>query len=281
MKKVLFFFCLLMAVAIQSNAQIRTPQPSPSAKIMQSVGLTDVTVEYARPSMKGRTIFADNGLVPFGEIWRTGANSATKITLSTDATIAGAELNAGAYAILTKPAADAWTVMLFPYTTSNWGAYVEQTPAATVTAEVMNNATTVESFMISIDALSNNGAQLLMAWENTIAVLPIEVPAKAMAMASIERALSGPSAGDYYAAAAYYHSEGLDLKQAHEWVLKANANGATYWQLRLQSQIEADLEMYEEAIATAKQSLEKAKEAGNNDYIRMNEANIKAWSMKK
>ncbi|HKK75346.1 MAG TPA: DUF2911 domain-containing protein [Saprospiraceae bacterium] len=281
MKKVLFFLCLMTALVLQSNAQIRTPQPSPSGKVMQTVGMTDVTIEYSRPSMKGRTLFAKNGLVPFGEIWRTGANSATKITFSTDAKVGGAEVAAGSYAILTKPMADKWTVMLFPYESSNWGSYVEKDPAATVTAQVMKNPTTVESFMMAIDGLTNNGATLVMAWGNTIAGLPIEVPAKEMAMASIERALNGPTAGDYYAAAAYYHSEGMDLKKAHKWVKMANAEGATYWQLRLQSQIEADLKMYKEAVATAKKSLDKAKEAGNNDYIRMNEANIKKWSMKK
>lgn len=281
MKKLLFFLGLMTAVVLQSNAQIRTPQPSPSAKVTQTVGMTEVTIEYSRPSMKGRTLFAKSGLVPFGEIWRTGANSATKITLSTDAKIGGAEVKAGSYAILTKPMADKWTVMLFPYESSNWGSYLEKDPAATVTAQVMNNPTTVESFLITIDGLTNNGANLIMAWGNTLAALPIEVPAKKMAMASIERALSGPTAGDYYAAAAYYHSEGMDLKKAHDWVKKANAENPRYWQLRLQSQIEADLGMYKDALATAKKSLELAKAAGNNDYVRMNEANIKKWSKKK
>lgn len=281
MKKVLFFLCLMAGVAFQANAQIRTPQPSPGAKFTQSVGLTEVSVEYSRPSMKGRTIFAKDGLVPFGEIWRTGANSATKITFSTDVKVGGADLKAGSYAILTKPMADKWTVMLFPYESTNWVSYVEKTPVATASAEVVKNPTTIESFLMAIDGLSNNGATLIMGWENTVAGLAIEVPAKEMAMASIERALSGPSTNDYYAAAAYYQSEGLDLKKAYEWVKIANAENPQYWMLRLQSQIEADLGMYKEAVATAKRSLEKATEAGNNDYIRMNEANIKNWSMKK
>lgn len=281
MKKVLFFLCLMTAVVLQSNAQIRTPQSSPSAKVMQTVGMTEVTLEYARPSMKGRTIFAKDGLVPFGQVWRTGANSASKITLSTDAKIGGADVKAGSYAILTKPMAEEWTVMLFPYESSNWTSYIEKDPAATVTAKVMKNGTKVESFMMGIDGLSNNGATLMMAWENTVATLPVEVPTKEMAMASIKRALGGPTAGDYYAAAAYYHSEGMDLKKAYDWVKKANTNGAPFWQLRLQSQIEADLKMYKQAVATAKESLEKSKAAGNNDYIRMNETNIAKWSKMK
>jgi hypothetical protein len=281
MKKVLFFLCLMAGFAFQVNAQISTPSASPGAKFMQSVGLTEVTVEYSRPSMKGRKIFAADGLVPYGDIWRTGANSATKITLSTDAKIGGADVKAGSYAILTKPMADKWTVMFFPYESSNFGSYMEQEPAATATAQVMENPTTIESFMITVDGLTNNGAMLIMGWENTLAGLAIEVPTKKMAMASIDRALSGPSTNDYYAAAAYYQSEGMELKKAHEYVLKANAENPQYWMLRLQSQIEADLGMYKDAVATAKKSLEKAKSAGNNDYVRMNEANIKKWAMKK
>lgn len=281
MKKVLFFLCLMAGFAFQMNAQISTPSASPAAKFMQTVGLTEITVEYSRPSMKGRTIFAQDGLVPYGDIWRTGANSATKITLSTDAKIGGAAVKAGSYAILTKPMADKWEVMLFPYESGNWGSYVEKEPAATVMAQVGENPTTIESFLMAIDGLTNNGAALVMGWENTVATLPIEVPTKKMAMASIDRALSGPSTNDYYAAAAYFQSEGMELEKAHEYVLKANAENPQYWMLRLQSQIEADLGMYKEAVASAKKSLEKAKAAGNKDYIRMNEANIAKWSKMK
>lgn len=280
MKKVLFFLLLSAGLAFQANAQVKTPAASPSAKFTQMVGLTEVTVEYSRPSMKGRTIFAENGLVPFGEIWRTGANAATKVTLSTKATIGGAEVPAGSYAILTKPMADKWTVMFFPYEGGNWGSYVDKEPAAEVTAQVMENPTTIESFMIMIDGLHNNGANLVMGWENTVAGLEIEVPTAEMAMASIERTLAGPSNNDYYAAGAYLHSEGKDLEKAYKYVKMATADNPMYWQLRLQSQIEADLGMKDKAVATAKKSLEAAKKAGNMDYVRMNEANIKKWSMK-
>lgn len=279
MKKVLFFLLLSAGLTFQTNAQIQTPAPSPSASFTQMVGLTEVSVEYSRPAMKGRTIFAADGLVPFGEIWRTGANQATKITFSTDVKVEGSDLKAGSYAILTKPMADKWTVMFFPYEGGNWPDYVEKTPAAEVSAKAMKTSMTTGSFFMGMDDLHNNGGTLFMTWENTVASLDIETPTQKMAMASIDRAMAGPRANDYYAAASYYHSEGQDLKKAHEWIKKANAGSPQFWTLRLQSQIEADLGMKKEAIATAKKSLEMAKKAGNMDFVRMNEANIKKWSM--
>ena len=279
MKKVLFFLLLTAGFAFQATAQIQTPQPSPSAKIMQTVGLTDITVEYSRPSIKGRTIFADNGLVPYGKVWRTGANSATKVTLSTDAKMGGVDVKAGTYAMFTKPSAGEWTVMLFEHTTASAGGYGDATPAAEFKAKSMELPMTVESFMIAFDGLTNESAQMMLAWEKTAAVIDIDVPSEKMAMASIERTMAGPSMNDYYAAAGYYHAAGKDLKQAHEWVSKVNKDNARFWTLRLQSEIEADLGMKKEAIATAKKSLEMAKEAGNQDYIKINTDNIKKWSM--
>lgn len=280
MKKVLFFFLLTAAFAVQSNAQIQTPAPSPSAKFTQMVGLTEVTVAYSRPSKKGRTIFAADGLVPYGQVWRTGANLATKISFSTDVKVAGKDVKAGSYAILTKPMKDSWTVMFFPYESSNFGTYMEATPAVEATAKAMKNENglDIESFMIAIDELTNNGANLYMGWETTVAVLPIEVPTEKLTMASIERTLAGPTANDYYAAASYYYGEGKDMKQAYEWVKPVNKENPRYWTLRLQSEIEAKLGMKAEAIKTAKKSMEAAKEAGNMDYVRANEKNIKKWS---
>lgn len=277
MKKVLLFLALTACFALQANAQITTPAPSPSAKLMQTVGMTDVTVEYSRPSMKGRTIFAEDGLVPFGKVWRTGANAATKLTISTDATIGGKAVKAGSYAVFTKPMADKWTVMLFEHTTSNSGGYGDATPAAEFSAEVAKTDITIESFMVAVDGLTNSGAQLVMAWENTMAIVPIEVPSQKMAMASIERVMAGPSSNDYYAAASYYFSEGKDLKQAHEWVAKVNADSPRYWTLRLQSEIEGKLGMKKEAIMHAKKSMALAKEAGNMDFVKINEKNLAKW----
>ena len=277
MKKVLFFLALLVGFAAQVDAQIKTPAPSPAAKLEQTVGLTDIHIEYSRPAMKGRKIFASDGLVPYGDVWRTGANQATKLTFTTDVKVGGVDLKAGTYAMLTKPTAGEWTVMLFPHESTNFGSYLDKTPAAEFKAKSMKSAMPIESFQFMVDGIHNNGANIMMGWENTVAMFPVEVPTQKMAMASIERTMAGPGANDYYAAASYLQSEGKDLKKAHDWILKANAENPQFWTLRMQSQIEADLGMHKEAVKTAKRSLEMAKKAGNQDYIRMNEANIKKW----
>lgn len=149
--------------------------PSPSAKLVQKVGLTDVTVEYSRPSMKDRTIFAEDGLVPFGKIWRTGANLATKVTFSGPVTIGETELEAGSYAILTKPGADEWAVHFYTYKASGWGSYREAKPAAVATAKSSTSENSTESFLISIDELRDYSASLVMMWENTKVSVPFKV----------------------------------------------------------------------------------------------------------
>lgn len=268
-------FCIGLSTPVA--AQIAAPAPSPSAEFTQTVGLTDVTVSYSRPGKKDRTIFANDGLVRYGEVWRTGANQATQITFGDDVQVGGASLEAGTYAILTKPMATSWEVMFFPFETGNWSSYVEKTPAATVKADVTKLNRTVESFTINIDALTNESAVLQFMWDKTLASLPLEVNTDEQVMASINRVMEGPSANDYYAAASYYLSAGKDMKKAHTWVKKANAENPQFWTLRTQSLIEAELGMTKEAIATAKKSLSMAKEAGNMDYVRMNEASIAEW----
>lgn len=283
MKKLFLNYCFLCFLALMSQpltAQINTPAPSPGSKLMQTVGLTDVVIEYSRPAVKGRTIFAADGLVPYGEVWRTGANMATKISFSDDVMVGEHELKAGDYAILSKPDAETWQVMFFPYETGNWGSYVEKEPAATVEAKTMKTGQKVENFTISIDKITTDGAHLIFAWDNTAAAVPLEVKVEEQVMANIERVLAGPSPDDYFAAASYYHQTGKDLNKALEWVKKANdTDEPRYWQVRLEALILADLNRKKEAIQTAKKSMELAKEAGNKDYVRMNEKSIKEWNM--
>jgi hypothetical protein len=261
-------------------AQLRTPAPSPAAKTMQTVGLTDITVEYSRPSAKGREIFAADGLVPYGDVWRTGANSATKISFSDKVKVGDTELAAGDYAILTKPAANQWEVMFFPYEGGNWGSYVEKTPAATVTAKPMKSNSSTESFLIYFDKLTNTGAHLKMAWANTSVAVPITVFVDERVMADMDRIMAGPTANDYFSAASYLHDAGKDMNRALEYINKATEmNDSAYWMMRRKALILADMGKKSEAIAAAKKSLELAQKAGNKDYVRMNEKSIEEWSM--
>ncbi len=278
MKKLLsiaIIFCLTLSV----SAQIQTPQASPAGKIEQTVGLTDVSVEYSRPGMRGRTIFGD--LVPYGEIWRTGANANTKITFSDDVKINGKELKKGSYGIYTIPNKDSWEVMFYS-SADNWGVpqnWDESKVAVKTTAETMEMPMEMETFTILIDDLKNDSASLNFIWANTIATVKMEVPTNEKATASIEKVMNGPSANDYFAAGSFYHESGKDLEKAYKWVSKATemAGDDAFWMLRRKSLIEAEMGKKDAAIATAKRSLASAQKANNADYIKMNKESIAEW----
>lgn len=280
--KNLFLTLMVVCTAFAGvNAQVQTPSASPFAKHEQMVGLTNVTLEYSRPSVKGRVIFGNDGIVPFGKVWRTGANNVTKITFGDNVKVGGKELKAGAYAILTIPNEKSWEIMFYPYETGNWGSYVEKEPAAAIEANVNKTEMPMESFDFYLDDLTANGATLAFIWANAQVGFPLEVNTDQKVMASIERALGGPSASDYFAAGSYYHDSGKDLEKALMYVQKSTKTDSPYfWEVRKESLILADLGRYKEAIDAAKLSLKLATDAGNDDYIRMNEKSIAMWMKK-
>ncbi|MUP45515.1 DUF2911 domain-containing protein [Gramella sp. BOM4] len=276
MKKILFG---LLFVCASTVAQIQAPAPSPAAKIEQKVGLTDVTVEYSRPAMRGREIFGD--LVPYEEVWRTGANANTVISFSDDVTINGKELKKGSYAIYSIPKENSWELMFYN-TTDNWGVpqnWDESKVALKTSAEVSEPMSDIESFTIWFANLENDAADLKLGWADKIATVNLGVPTEAKTMASIERVMNGPTANDYFAAASYYHESGKDLDKAYEWVTKATemAGDQAFWMLRRKSLIEADMGKKKEAIATAKKSMASAQKANNADYVKMNKESIAEW----
>lgn len=278
--KNLFAVLCFVALTISAQAQIKTPAPSPSATIMQTVGLTDVTIEYSRPSAKGRTIFGENALVPNGKIWRTGANSVTKITFSSDVMIEGKELKAGKYGILTMPGASQWAVHFYTFESNSWSSYKEATPALAVMVDALKSGRMTESFTISIDDLKSDGATMHLAWAKTIIPVNISTEVDKTVMANIEKVMAGPSVADYYNAASYYFSAGKDLKQALIWMNKAtDGPDKKFWQIKRKSELLAALGQTKEAIEAAKVSLDLATKAGNADYIKMNKDNIANWSL--
>ena len=269
--------CSILLVFVSSFAQVQTPQPSPYGKIEQMVGLTKIEISYSRPGMRDRKIFGD--LVPYDKIWRTGANENTVISFSDPVQINGEKLPAGSYALYTIPRKGSWEVIFYA-DTNNWGVpqkFDDSKIALKTTAKVMKMPIPMETFTIVIDEITNDSAVLSFLWENTVASISIEVPTAEKAMKSIERTMAGPSANDYYAAASYYFEEGKDLKQALEWMNKAVEGNDAYYILRKKSLIEAELGMKKEAIQTAKKSLEAAKKANNQEYVKMNEASLKEW----
>lgn len=280
MKKLLLIACFV-AFTLTSNAQIAAPQPSPFSKIEQKVGLTDVTLEFSRPGMKGRTVFGN--LVPFGKVWRTGANANTKITFSTDVTVAGQNLKAGTYALYTIPNQNSWEVMFYSKS-DNWGAprkWDKNLVAAKATVSVQPMPMKVETFTITFDDITNNSAVIGILWENTYVGLQFEVPTDAAVLASIEKTMKGnPTAREYYSAAVYFKDENKDIKKALAWIDKAvemSKKEPKFWMYRQQSLIHAKAGKKKTAIAAAKMSLDLAKKAKNMDYVKMNTDSLKEW----
>ncbi|TDQ29695.1 DUF2911 domain-containing protein [Tenacibaculum caenipelagi] len=272
MKKILLSL-FVVALSTNINAQLKTPAPSPASKLEQKVGLTDVTVEYSRPSMKGRTIFGD--LVPYGKVWRTGANANTKVTFSDDVTIDGKTLKKGTYALYTKPGKDSWEVIFYS-DANNWGTpgkWDDTKVAVSTTAKVETMSTKIESFTISIDELTNNSAVLGILWENVYVGVKFNTPTDEAVEKSIAQVMGGPSANDYFSSAVYYLQEGKDINKAKEWINKAvdmTKDKPRFWYLRQQSLILAKAGDKKGAIKAAKASLAGAEKAGNADYVKMN-----------
>lgn len=278
MKKIIIAAICFSSLGL--SAQIKTPQPSPGATISQSVGLTEVTIEYSRPYKRDRVIFGE--LVPFDKTWRTGANKNTIMTID-DILIFGADtLKKGSYAIFTTPKKDAWDIMFYS-NTENWGTpekWNDELVALKATAKVNSTSDVTESFTLSIDNVSMNGAELSIAWDKTKVTVPFTVPTETRVMASIESVMSGPSAGDYNTAADYYYSQKKDMNKALEYINKALElkEVKPFWYLRKKALIQAELKDYKGAIATAKLSLEAAKVAKYESYITSNEASIEEWT---
>ncbi|NNE03764.1 MAG: DUF2911 domain-containing protein, partial [Eudoraea sp.] len=255
MKK-LVLMLVAFAATFTLQAQIAAPQPSPSSTLMQRVGLTDVTVDYSRPSMRGRTIFGN--LVPFDKIWRTGANARTKISFSTDITLGDGTLKAGTYAIFTKPGTSSWDVYFYTETAGGGTPqeWDETKVAAMITAKVDKMEMPVETFTITFDDLHSGGATLGMLWENTYVGIPFMVPSKEMTIKSIDDVMSGPSANDYFSAATFYFDQGMDLDKAKMWIDKAvSMNDRAFWMMRTQSLIYAKMGDKKGAIEAAKRSM--------------------------
>lgn len=279
----LITFLVLCIFAGNSFAQIELPAPSPTATLSQKVGLTEVSITYSRPSIKGRTVFGD--LVPYGKLWRTGANTATKLTFSDDVKIGGKDLPAGSYALFTIPGENEWTIIFNKnFNQGGTGNYKEAEDALRVTIKSVKIPGTIETFCINLEDVKPTSALIEILWESTIVQIPLEVSIDERIMASIDKSMKvSPNA--YQQAANYYHQSGKDLKQAVAWMDEAlkiheSEGNNVFWIYRQKSLIQADMKKYKDAIATAKVSLEKATEAKNDDYIKMNTESIAAWSKK-
>ena len=279
MRKILIALAIIVT-QFTIEAQIKTPQASPKATIDQVVGLTDVEIVYSRPSARGRAVFGN--LVPFGQLWRTGANENTMITFSDDVIIDGKPLKKGKYALYTIPNIQSWEVIFYT-ATDNWGTPKEFNEANVALRTVVKEEAApraIETFTIGISDLDANFAYLEMSWENSRVALKFEVPTQKNAMASVEKVLAGPAAGDYFAAAQFYYQSNGDVNKARTYIDKALEMSAEvpFYFLRQRSLIQAKQGDTKGAIETAKLSIKAAEAAGNADYVKMNKDSILEWS---
>ncbi|MFZ1808847.1 MAG: DUF2911 domain-containing protein [Cyclobacteriaceae bacterium] len=284
MKVLLLIFCV--SAFAPAMAQINPPLVSPRSMILQHIGLSEVTVDYSRPGKRGRQVMGN--LVPYGRIWRVGANESTKVTFSDDVKIAGNDVPKGTYALYAFPYEKEWTIIIHK-NTEHWGdgrnEYDEKEDLVRFKVKREKIPYLQESFLITFDELTHKSARMKWLWENTSISFMIEVDTDKKMMEQIEEAIkSNPTADTYYQSARYLQEEGKMQKQALLWLAKAHElAGDKYYIHRVWSLVLAQVEEYAEAIAHAEKSKELAALESKDEFVRMNEASIKAWkgSLKK
>jgi hypothetical protein len=286
MKKSLLIV-VLAVMCLVTEAQVQTPAASPAGSVSSTIGLTDVKIDYFRPRLKGRKIFgAKDVMYPHGTIWRTGANSGTKISFSDDVKVQGIAVPKGEYLIFTWPGASEWTVSLYKDLKlgGNTNAYDKTQETANFKVKSEKLAKKVETFTISIDDIApdNKSGIVRLLWENTAVPFTVSADYDAKVMKSIETYTKADgdakvSPNNYFQAAVYYLENGKDLKQALEWVnLALESNPTAFWMLHQKAKIQKALGDKKGATETATASLNAAKEAKNKDYQTMNEDLIKS-----
>ncbi|WP_247236057.1 DUF2911 domain-containing protein [Telluribacter sp. SYSU D00476] len=259
---------LLSTAALTTQAQIQVPQASPAATISQTIGLAKATVEYSRPALKGRKMFGAQ--VPYGKVWRTGANKITNLILSEEMLVNGQKVAAGAYGLFTIPNANEWTIILSK-DANVWGAYTYN-PANDVlkfSVKPQKLAKAEEFFTIEFTDFNASEANVAIRWENTLVKFSLKNDADAKIMAEIKEktAAAEVSPATYSAAANYYYDTNRDLKQALEWASKVVEKDQKYWTYYLRGKIAAQLGQCDVAVSDAQKGLQLAKEANDDAYI--------------
>jgi hypothetical protein len=266
----LLFSAGISLLTLSTYAQtLKTPQPSTTQTIQQDLGIGSVELSYSRPGMKGRKIFGD--LVPFGKVWRTGANSATTLQFSDSVSIGGTRIAPGKYGLLTIPDKDKWTVIISQQTdVTSPAAYQQDKDLARITVKPVINSTGVETFTMQFANVKSNNTDLQIMWDNTMVNVPITTDVESKVMAQIDNLMNKDNK-PYFQAAMYYMETGKDLNQALAWLNKAiEQNPSAFWVYHQKANALAKLGKKEEAKTTALKSMDLAKEAKNDDYVKLN-----------
>lgn len=263
----LLFLAFGLASFHSAAQKITTPAPSPLQTVTQKFGLGEVTIEYSRPAVKGRTIFGD--VVPYGKIWRTGANATTKITFTEDVKLDGNAVKAGTYGLYTIPNKDNWEVMLYSDVTlgGNVADYKAENEILRFKVKPTKTSFKTESLTINMGDVAPTQAALTIMWENTMVAMLISTDIDAKVMKSIDESMKSETP-DYFRAASYYFDNGKDVKQALTWVKKAlEANPTAFYIVYLQARIEYSMKDKAAGKASAEKTIELAKAAKNDDYV--------------
>lgn len=241
--------------------QISFPQPSPTATVKQNFATSFVELSYSRPSVKNRVIFG--GLVPYGEVWRTGANGATTIEFGQDVTINEQPVNKGKYGFLAIPGEKEWTIIITKdLNVTGASNYKQANDIIRVKAPVSTLAETHETFSIEINNITDNSFQLNLVWEKTKVGVQVNVDYDKELTAQIEKVMSNDSR-PYYSAASYYYNNKKDMKKALEWINKADElTPNRYWIQTMKAKIQAENQLYTEAVETAESAKTNAEKMG-------------------
>jgi hypothetical protein len=271
MKKLFYAIVAAALVNFGVNAQgIKTPAPSPTQTIKQDFALSSIEVVYSRPNIKGRTVFGD--LAPFGKLWRTGANAATRVTFGEDVKVGGVAVKAGTYVLYSIPNKDEWEVILNKGL-NNWGidGYKADEDVAKFKVKPMALPMSIETFTIQIANVMPASADIQVMWEKTAISIPVTADIDTKIAKSIESAMTVDNR-PYFQAASYYFETGKDLSKALTWADKAiELNPKAFWIMHLKAKIQAKLGDKVAATKTANESIASAKEAKNDDYVALNE----------
>lgn len=267
----ILFVAASFTFMLSTNAQsLKTPAPSPAQTIKQDFGLSSIELSYSRPGVKDRKVFGD--LVPFGKVWRTGANNATTLTFGEEVTIGGTKIKAGKYGLLAIPGEKEWTLIISNSTSTTSPAdYKMNEDVVRVKARAMPMKEKAETFTMQFANVKPSSCELVMMWENTAVALPIGVDVEGTVMKQIDQLMNKDNK-PYFNAAMYYMDNGKDLNQALVWFDKAVENNPkAFWIFHQRANCLAKLGKKSDAKASAETSMSLAKEAKNDDYIRLNE----------
>ena len=268
MKKIVLLLNAVLLLSLANAQTLNTPQPSPTQTIKQNFSLGSIELNYSRPAKKGRKIMGE--LVPFGKVWRTGANNATTLTFTDDVTIGGTEVKAGKYGLLSIPNADKWTIIISKdVNISSPVAYKPENDMVRLLADVVKTPFTVENFTINFANITGSSCSLEMMWENTYVSFVVTAGTDAKVMKQIDNAMNKDNK-PYFNAASYYYDNDKDLNQALAWVNKAVENNKeAYWMTMLKARIHLKLGDKAAAKAAANTTIELATKGKNDDYIKM------------